>query len=244
MGERILLVDDEPSLVATLSYALGRAGYSVRSAGTGPAAIAAARESPPDLILLDVMLPGLDGFEVCRRLRGETNAPIVMLTARDEPIDRVVGLEVGADDYVAKPFSTKELIARVHAHLRRAAMLRGEHAPIASVGPSEPPGESRIAVGRLVIDVGRRHAALSDRTLPLKRREFDLLAYLARNAGVVLSRRRLVEEVWLDEVDADTRTIDVHVRRLRRHVERDPRTPEYPHTVRGTGYTLRHRPRP
>ncbi|HZR01080.1 MAG TPA: response regulator transcription factor [Chloroflexota bacterium] len=233
MAEQILLVDDEPSLRASLSYSLGRAGFRVTTAADGSSAIAHVRRDPPDLVLLDVMLPGLDGFEVCRRMRSHTQAPVVMLTARDDPVDRVVGLEVGADDYVAKPFSLRELIARVRAQLRRAAIVRA--------GAVERPSAVReeLVVGGLRIDLDGRRASLDGRALPLRRREFDLLAYMARNAGVVLTRSQLLANVWSDELDGGTRTVDVHVRRLRRHLEPSPDAPVYLHTARGTGYQLK-----
>jgi DNA-binding response OmpR family regulator len=234
VSARILVVDDEPSLVASLSYSLGRAGFQVRIATDGPGALTVAREVEPDLIVLDVMLPGLDGFEVCRRLRARTAAPILMLTARDDAMDRVVGLEVGADDYVTKPFSIRELVARINAQLRRAALARGGARPVANPEPREV-----SEVGPLVVDAGRRMATLAGRRLTLKRREFDLLAYLALNAGIVLSRGRLLSEVWADELGEGTRTVDVHVRRLRRHLEVDPALPRLLETVRGVGYVLK-----
>jgi DNA-binding response OmpR family regulator len=234
---KILVVDDEPSLVASLSYSLARAGFQVRIATDGPGALRVAREIDPDLIVLDVMLPGLDGFEVCRRLRASTNAPILMLTARDDPMDRVVGLEVGADDYVTKPFSIRELVARIGAQLRRASIARDQ------LGRADPlPGDDAIEVGPLTVDSGRRTATLAGQRLALKRREFDLLAYLALNAGIVLSRERLLSEVWADELGGQTRTVDVHVRRLRRHLEADPEEPRFLETVRGVGYVLRRAP--
>jgi two-component system alkaline phosphatase synthesis response regulator PhoP len=234
VAHRILLVDDEPSLVASLSYSLGRAGFQVRIATDGPGALRVAQEIDPDLIVLDVMLPGLDGIEVCRRLRARTNAPILMLTARDDPMDRVVGLEVGADDYVTKPFGVRELVARINAQLRRASILRGEAGPVGRPRVDDP-----IEVGPLVVDAARRVATLAGQRLALKRREFDLLAYLALNAGIVLTRDRLLSEVWADELGGHTRTVDVHVRRLRRHLETEPERPRLLETVRGVGYVLR-----
>jgi DNA-binding response OmpR family regulator len=157
-----------------------------------------------------------------------------MLTARDDPVDRVVGLEVGADDYVTKPFSIRELVARIGAQLRRASILRGEHN-----GAAQPGDEEVLTVGGITVDAGRRTATLDGERLPLKRREFDLLAYMALNAGIVLSRDRLLTNVWADELEDGTRTVDVHVRRLRRHIEPTPDSAVYIHTVRGTGYVLR-----
>jgi DNA-binding response OmpR family regulator len=235
MPEQILLVDDEPSLRRSLGYTLTRSGFEVQTAADGPSALLAVRRAMPDLVLLDVMLPGLDGFEVCRRLRARTNAPIVMLTARDDPVDRVVGLEVGADDYVTKPFSMRELVARVRAHLRRDATVQAAvGAPVAADDRAEV-----LAVGELRVDVGARRVSLGGRPLPLRRREFDLLTYMVRNAGIVLSRARLVENVWDGEVEEGTRTVDVHVRRLRRHLQADAESSAYLHTVRGMGYVLR-----
>jgi len=237
VSERILLVDDEPSLVATLRYALTHSGFAVQTATDGVAALAALKQEMPDLVVLDVMLPGLDGFEVCRRIRAEMQVPIIMLTARDDPVDRIVGLEVGADDYVTKPFSVRELVARVKAHLRREAMLRQQHAPdqpASGPSPQAARPEEILTVGPIRIDVGRRRVSLGGQMLPLKRREFDLLAYLCRNAGIVLTRSRLLANVWGDELDGDSRTVDVHVRRLRRHIG-----PERLQTVRGVGYVLR-----
>ena len=230
MPSRILVVDDEPSLVASLSYSLGRAGFQVRIATDGPGALRVAEEVAPDLIVLDVMLPGLDGFEICRRLRARTTVPILMLTARD----RVVGLEVGADDYLTKPFSIRELVARINAQLRRASIVRGEGSPAAL-----PPAAEEIRVGPLLVDPARRIAAVGARRLALKRREFDLLAYLALNSGIVLSRDRLLSEVWADELGSQTRTVDVHVRRLRRHLDAAPETRALLETVRGVGYVLK-----
>ena len=230
----MLVVDDEPSLVASLQYALTHQGFAVRTAADGPAALAAVRHETPDLVVLDVMLPGLDGFEVCRRIRAQAQVPIIMLTARDDPVDRVVGLEVGADDYLTKPFSVRELVARIKAQLRRESMLRGETANEQPAGRLGPPRDEVLAVGGLVVDVGRRRVELDGRVLPLKRREFDLLAYLCRNTGIVCSRSRLLENVWADELAGDSRTVDVHVRRVRRHIGAG-----YLLTVRGVGYVLR-----
>jgi two-component system alkaline phosphatase synthesis response regulator PhoP len=238
MPEKVLLVDDEPSLVASLRYTLERSGFEVAVAVDGPAALAAAEAEWPDVILLDVMLPGLDGFEVCRRLRATVSAPIVMLSARDDPVDRVVGLEVGADDYVTKPFSVRELVARVRAHLRREQLRR--NGPAAAPERAEQlTGGEVIEVGELRVDVGRRAVLRAGRPLALNRRVFDLLVYMARNPGVVLTRSQLLRAVWADEVDGDSRTVDVHVRRLRRQVEPDPARPRLVQTVRGVGYVLR-----
>jgi DNA-binding response OmpR family regulator len=234
VAERILVVDDEPSLVAALRYSLTQAGFAVRTAVDGSAALAAVKQEAPDLVVLDVMLPGLDGFEVCRRIRAEAPVPIVMLTARDDPVDRVVGLEVGADDYLTKPFSMRELIARVRAQLRREAMLRrGLRPGDADAAPLQVRREELLTVGPIRVDVGQRRSWLDGRLMSLKRREFDLLTYLCRNAGIVLTRSQLLREVWADELSPESRTVDVHVRRLRRHIGARIQT------VRGIGYTLR-----
>ena len=188
-------MDDDAELCSLLSEFLRREGFTVECEHEGASGLEHAGRTGVDLVVLDVMLPGLDGFEVCRRLRGQTTAPILMLTARDDPMDRVVGLEVGADDYVTKPFSIRELVARINAQLRRATMQRG------GKGRGRPPeADEPITVGPLTVDPGRRIATLDGARLPLKRREFDLLAYLAVNAGIVLSRDKLLSEVWADEL--------------------------------------------
>ncbi len=231
MAEKILVVEDEPSLVETLRYSLKRQGYQVLTTGNGLAALELARKEKPDLILLDIMLPGLDGIEVCRTLRQETATPIIMLTARDEEVDKVVGLEIGADDYVTKPFSMRELMARVKAQLRRVHLTREE----ASAGTAS--GEAqRLVFGDLVVDLGRREALKGGKPLPLARREFELLAYLARNRGLALSRERILEQVWGWDFAGGTRTVDVHVRGLREKIEDDPAHPTRLVTVRGSGY--------
>lgn len=221
--KKILVVDDEPTLLATLKYNLEREQYQVITASDGPAALDAARGARPDLILLDIMLPGLDGIEVCRILRKDMNTPIIMLTARGTEVDKVVGLEIGADDYVTKPFSTRELLARVRAQLRRAESAASE-----SVGS--------VSVGDLRVD-GDRHQAFKDGVaLQLKPREFDLLAFLLRNRGRAFTREQLLSQVWGYDYAGDTRTVDVHVRWLRRKIEDDPGSPRRLVTVRGTGY--------
>jgi DNA-binding response OmpR family regulator len=234
----MLLVEDERALRDTLAYNLRRAGFEVHTEENGTGALAAARATPPDLILLDVLLPGgIDGFEVCRLLRHQLRCPIILVSALAEEVDRVVGLEVGADDYVTKPFSTVELLARINAHLRRAGMT---HA--AMTGPAALPGPAgRLFVGGLEIDPVRREVQIDGRSVHLKRREFDLLHYLARHSGMTLSRSRLLDAVWGDAVPAghDTRTVDVHIHRLRERLESKPARPRYLHTVRGLGYALR-----
>jgi DNA-binding response OmpR family regulator len=230
---KILLVEDEPTLVETLSYSLHRQGYEVSTATDGRKALTLARQGAPDLIVLDVMLPGLDGFEVCRILRHEMNVPILMLTARTEEVDKVVGLEVGADDYLTKPFSMRELLARIKALLRRVRLDREEMTATASavVVPQE-----RLVFGELVIDLNRREVTSGGEAFHLKPKEFDLLVFLARNRGIVLSRDLILERVWGWEFDGGSRTVDVHVRWLREKIEADPSDPQRLVTVRGIGY--------
>ncbi|MBN1261722.1 MAG: response regulator transcription factor [Anaerolineae bacterium] len=232
MPDRILVVEDEVALRETLEYNLTRQGYRVTTAKDGPRALELARSEQPDLILLDVMLPGLDGFEVCRILRQETNIPILMLTAKVDEIDKVVGLEVGADDYLTKPFSMRELLARVKALLRRVRMLRQELATAPTPGaPSQ-----QLQHDDLVIDLERREVFYRDELLHLKPKEYDLLRFLAENRGKVLSRDRILEEVWGWDYNGGTRTVDVHVRWLREKVEPEPANPVRIVTVRGIGY--------
>ncbi len=232
MPERILVVEDEISLQETLAYNLSKQGYTVETVGDGAAALDLARQSHPDLIILDIMLPGMDGFEVCRVLRQEMSTPILMLTARDDEIDRVVGLEVGADDYLTKPFSMRELLARVKALLRRVRILREE---FGSTQPS-PPAAERLSFENLVLDLTRREVRLNDRPLALKPKEFDLLTFLAHHLGQVLSREFILEHVWGWEYIGDSRTVDVHIRWLREKIEANPASPNRIITVRGAGY--------
>lgn len=224
----ILLVEDEATLVQTIAYSLRREGYTVVTAGDGQTALTLAREARPDLVVLDLMLPGLDGFEVCRRLRAESAVPILILSARDTEIDRVVGLEIGADDYLTKPFSLRELLARIRALLRRMRLL-------AEIPAAETPP---LQVGDLTIDPAGRRVWRNGQELLLKPREFDLLLFLARHRGQVFSREQLLDRVWGYEHAVDSRTVDVHVRWLRAKIEDDPRTPRRLQTVRGVGYRL------
>ncbi len=224
----ILLVEDEATLVQTIAYTLRREGYSVVTAGDGPTALTLARAARPDVVVLDLMLPGLDGFEVCRRLRAESAVPILILSARDTEVDRVVGLEIGADDYLAKPFSLRELVARIRALLRRVRLL-------AEASAAERPP---LQVGDLTIDPASRRVWRNGQELQLKPREFDLLLFLARHRGQVFSREQLLDRVWGYEHVVDSRTVDVHVRWLRAKIEDDPRTPRRLQTVRGVGYRL------
>lgn len=233
---KILVVEDEQSLVETLEYSLKRQGYSVTTAMDGARAIELARSQQPDLIVLDVMLPRLDGFEVCRILRREMNMPILMLTARSDEVDKIVGLEVGADDYLTKPFSMRELIARVKALLRRVRLVREEMAaPAALTAAADVAGE-QLVFGDLVIDLGRHEVRVAGSAVHLKPKEFELLLFLARNRGMVLSRDLTLERVWGWEFDGGSRTVDVHVRWLREKIEVDPGNPVRIVTVRGAGY--------
>jgi DNA-binding response OmpR family regulator len=237
MSQKILIVEDEPALVDTLEYSLSRQGYKVSVATDGGKALEVARREQPDLIVLDVMLPTLDGFEVCRILRQEMSVPILMLTARADEVDKVVGLEVGADDYLSKPFSMRELIARVKAQLRRVRLVReemeNEEKSEPEVGAVRP---ERLIFGDLVIDMGRREMSFKREVHHLKPKEFELLVFLARNKGMVLSRDLILERVWGWDYDGGSRTVDVHVRWLREKVEEDPSNPVRIVTVRGIGY--------
>lgn len=230
MKEKVLVVDDEPTLLETLEYNLRRQGYDVYTAADGPAALQMARRAHPDVIVLDVMLPGLDGFDVCRILRQEMSAPILMLTARDDEIDRVVGLEVGADDYLTKPFSMRELMARVKALLRRVRLIREE------MTAEQPPQTEQLTFGNLTIDLSRHEALRNGQPLALKPKAYDLLVFLARNRGMTLSRDLILERVWGWDYTGGTRTVDVHIRWLREKIEPDPKRPTHIVTVRGAGY--------
>ncbi len=230
MAEKILVVEDEISLQETLAYNLKREGYFVATVGDGESALITARQMNPDLIVLDIMLPVMDGFEVCRMLRQEMNVPILMLTARDDEIDRVIGLEMGADDYITKPFSMREFLARVKAHIRRVRLIREEIDSEVSLG------KEIIQLGNLTLNLTRREVSLDDQALSLKPKEFDLLLYLARHRGQVLSRDTILEQVWGWEFTGGSRTVDVHIRWLREKIEDDPAAPLRIVTVRGTGY--------
>ncbi len=232
MTERILVVDDELALQETLAYTLQRQGYEVEVVGDGLTALKAVRERQPDLMILDIMLPGMDGFEVCRVLRQEMNLPILMLTARDDEIDRVVGLEVGADDYLTKPFSMRELLARVKAMLRRVRMMREE---TAQADGQQQMGGQRV-FGNLVVDEVRHEVRLNGQAIVLRPKEYDLLLFFAEHRRQVLSREFILERVWGWEYVGDSRTVDVHVRWLREKLEEDPANPSRLVTVRGAGY--------
>lgn len=221
-GERILVVDDEAHIVDLTRMYLERDGYTVDSASDGAAALTSIETQEPDLVILDIMLPEVDGFEVCRRVRTRSDVPIIMLTARDEDIDKIVGLELGADDYLTKPFNPRELVARVKAILRRA-----ERVPRTDAGP--------IRVGDVTIDPARREVRIGDSLVPMRVKEFDLLQAFAEHVGIVLSREQLLNLVWGYDFYGQTRTVDVHVAHLRRrlagsnvHIE----------TITGVGYKL------
>jgi len=220
----ILLVEDETTLAETLRYNLEREGYGVLLAADGVEGLELARSNQPDLIVLDVMLPRLDGFSVCRILRQESDVPIIMLTARQDEVDRIAGLELGADDYISKPFSLGELLARVRAILRRAERQ-----------PRQTDREV-LEAGSLKVDTSGRRAWREGVELTLPQKEFDLLACLIRNRGIALSRDLLLERVWGLDFIGDSRTVDVHIRWLREKIEQDPARPRYIQTVRGVGY--------
>jgi DNA-binding response OmpR family regulator len=225
---RILLVDDEQSVQKLLTYPLRKEGYEVVPALDGREALDRFAAQRFDLVVLDIMLPKLDGIEVCRRLRSRSQVPIIMLTAKGDELDKVLGLEMGADDYITKPFSVREFRSRVKAALRRAEMLRTD------LGPAEP-----IAARELRIDFERRAVTLREQPVQLTFVEFEILAVLAASPGRVYSREALLEQVWGDSNYRDPRTIDVHIRHLREKLERDSKQPEYLFTVRGVGYRFR-----
>jgi DNA-binding response OmpR family regulator len=231
MGDKVLVVEDEPTLLETLEYNLTRQGYEVYTAADGFTALEIARRERPDAIVLDIMLPGLDGLEVCRILRREMNVPILMLTARADEVDKVVGLEVGADDYLTKPFSMRELLARVKALLRRVRLIREE-----LVAEDGAVSGEKLTFGDLTVDPARREVLLGGEPLRMKPKEYELLVFLARNRAMVLSRDLILERVWGWDYDGGTRTVDVHVRWLREKIEADPAHPTRIVTVRGVGY--------
>lgn len=226
MRRHALVVDDEPHIAALLKDTLAAEGFDVSVAVDGVAALRRAREHAPDIVVLDIGLPGLDGLEVCRALRKESQVPIVVLSARGAEVDRIVGLELGADDYLAKPFSPRELAARVRAVMRRS-------------GQSPPHSGRCCSVGQLIVDAERREVTLAGAAVELKPREFDLLYLLARNEGRVFTRDQLIETIWGFDYEGDPRTVDVHVRRLRRALGDDAAAPRYLYTVHGLGYKLK-----
>ena len=230
MGKTVLIIEDEQNIVDILSFNLGREGYDTLEALDGPTGLQLALEQNPDLILLDLMLPGMDGFEVCRRIReAGSSVPIVMLTAREEEDDKVRGLELGADDYITKPFKNRELIARVKANIRRVDMPPAPAAPAASAAPA--------GAGRVTVDEERATIYKDGRPMDLTQREYDLIRYLAARPGKVFSREALMEHVWNYEgYVGDVRAVDVAVRRLREKLEDDPANPQFIKTKRGMGY--------
>ena len=228
MGQTVLVVDDEQNIVNIIAFNLKKEGYEVLTAGDGEEAVEIVEKHQPDLILLDIMMPKMDGYEACRKIREKYNIPIIMLTARAEELDKVLGLEMGADDYVTKPFGTRELIARVKANLRR------------SVVKNEPAVEKGnvLKFGKLEIDLDKFEARKDGKVLELTYREFELLKFLAQNLRQVFSRETLLEKVWGYEYYDDVRTVDVTVRRLREKIEDNPGKPEYIITKRGVGYSF------
>jgi two-component system, OmpR family, response regulator RegX3 len=223
---KILLVEDERSIAEGLKISLESEGFQVAWAKDGTEALGAWERTRPDIIVLDLMLPGVSGTEVCRTIRARSDVPIIMLTARDTEVDRVVGLEIGADDYVTKPFSTRELIARIRAILRRAPL--GSTTTVADERPIEASG--------VRVDRSRHEVTVDGRPVELPPKEFELLAVLVEYAGRVLTRNQLIDEVWGSDYVGDTKTLDVHIRRLRGRIEDDPTEPERIRTVRGVGY--------
>jgi DNA-binding response OmpR family regulator len=232
----ILVVEDEPVLREALAYNLARQGYEVVEAADGRVALELARSRRPDLVLLDIMLPGMDGFEVCRVLRREKSLPILMLTARDDEVDKIVGLELGADDYMTKPFSMRELLARVKALLRRERAIREELAAASRDDDQPAPGRQLLTFDDLIVNLERQEVTLAGEVLHLKPREYDLLVFLARNRGIALSRDLILERVWGWERDPSSRTVDVHIRWLRAKIEPDPAVPRRIVTIRNLGY--------
>lgn len=239
---RILVVDDEPTVREMVGFNLRADGYDVVFATDGDDALAVARETKPDLVVLDVMLPGRDGYEVCRTLRNESHVPILLLSARSEEVDRIIGLEIGADDYLTKPFAMRELVARVRAMLRRRRMTGEDSASDERRSPGteqqREPEEQTLTVGDIDVNVSRREASVEGRSLTLTSKEFALLHYLARHPEIVLSRDALLREVWGYDYPVGTRTVDVHISWLRQKIERDPANPQRILTVRGHGYRL------
>jgi DNA-binding response OmpR family regulator len=229
MARTILVVDDETTLRETLVEALEAEGYRAIPAADGREALLRFRSERPDLVLLDLMLPLLSGVEVCRIVRAESAVPIIMLTAKDSEVDKVVGLELGADDYVTKPFSLRELTARIRAMLRRADL----------VGAPEGQAPPLVTLGRVAVDLAGHRLVREGATVPVKPKAFELLAFLLRNPGQVFTRDQLLERVWGYDYAGETRTVDVHVHWLRAEIEEDPGAPKLLQTVRGVGYVLR-----
>jgi DNA-binding response OmpR family regulator len=235
MSQTILVVEDDGTLQETLVYNLEKQGYTVVATDNGRIALQHLRQHNPDLVVLDIMLPGLDGFEVCRLIRKESSVPILMLTARTEEIDKIVGLEMGADDYLTKPFSMRELLARVKAQLRRVTLVRQD---VEAEQPATAALEETksIIFGNMKIDQSRREVLLDDSPLRMKPKEYELLTFLARHRGIALSRDLILERVWGWTYDGNSRTVDVHVRWLREKIEPNPDDVKRIVTVRGVGY--------
>lgn len=227
MSQLILIADDEASILDILRYNLEKDGYRVIVANNGTSALHEALCHHPDLIILDITMPGIDGLDLCARLRHELGTPVILLTARDSEIDKIVGLEIGADDYVTKPFSTRELLARVKAVLRRAKGTGNVHL-------------LELRCGNICLDRARHQVMLRDESVVLTTKEFSLLEYLMSNAEMALSRHAILDHVWGYDFYGDTRTVDVHIRRLREKIEDDPSVPRYIHTISGIGYTFHH----
>jgi two-component system OmpR family response regulator len=225
---KILVVEDDRNLLDTIKYNLLKEGYEALVALDGAEALDIARQQKPDLIILDIMLPKIDGFEVCRILRKEMTVPIIMLTARTDETDRIIGLDTGADDYMTKPFSIRELLARVRALLRRIKMAEAK----------VPEEQAILNIGDITIDMNRHRVTVKERQLELTAKEYDLLVFLVKHKSYVFSREQLLEKVWGYEFAGDTRTVDVHIRWLRQKIETDPANPKHLLTVRGTGYKI------
>ena len=221
---RVLIVEDEPDLADPLAYLLRREGYEVTIAEDGPSALVAFRDGGADIVLLDLMLPGMPGTEVCRQIRASSSVPVIMLTAKDSEVDIVVGLELGADDYVTKPYSARELLARMRAVLRRQTQA------------TDDLDERVLDGGRVVLDVDRHTVAVDRREINMPLKEFELLEFLMRNAGRVLTRGQLIDRVWGSDYFGDTKTLDVHIKRIRSRIEQSPGEPVMLVTVRGLGY--------
>jgi two-component system OmpR family response regulator len=243
---KILVVDDELNIAETLKYNLVREGYEVTLSGDGRQALEIARREKPDLVILDLMLPGMNGLDICRTLRQTSTVPILMLTAKEEEVDKILGLELGADDYMTKPFSLRELVARVRAMLRRMEMQQPANPTLTEDAiPAAPPvpantldalSQDVLTASELHINTKQHTVYLGEKLIALKPKEFDLLAFLARHRGQVLTRETLLERVWDYDYSGGTRTVDVHIRWIREKIESDPSKPRYIHTIFGVGY--------
>lgn len=227
MKTKILIVEDEKSFSEPLSFLLGKEGYEVVVASDGNEAMFKFDKDGPDLVLLDLMLPGMSGTEVCKQIRSKSNVPIIMLTAKDDEVDKVVGLEIGADDYVTKPYSARELLARVRAVLRRGGDSN-----------NDLDLSALVQVGEIKLDVDRHIVTFKNANIALPLKEFELLEFLMRNAGRVLTRIQIIDRIWGNDYVGDTKTLDVHIKRLRSKLEKDPANPELIQTVRGLGYKM------